>query len=60
MSEIAKMFDLSADEIQKLTEALDSRSQRILAAIGTPVRERTAKQAALCALGNLIDRGVFR
>lgn len=60
MSEIAKMFDLSAAEIQKLTEALDSRSRRILAAIGTPMRERTAEQAALCALGNLIDRGVFR
>lgn len=35
------------------------RAHRFETALATPVRERSAKQAALIAVGRLIDKGVF-
>ncbi len=43
------------DAVRKLT-----RSSRITTAIETPVLRRTAEQAALIAVANLIQVGVFR
>ncbi len=37
-----------------------TRATRINAAAATPRRQRTAEQAALCALGRLIQEGTFR
>ncbi len=44
----------------KSAVARTTRATRINAAAATPRRQRTAEQAALCALGRLIQDGTFR
>lgn len=62
LEDMAKFAGLSVEEIGLMLRDMDmpDRDVRIMNAIDTSLRDRTATQAALVALARLIDRGVFR